>query len=278
MIFTSNMKIPDVLSDVSISKGLTPSELDSVSAQGVLWQIADSRFLLGVPHIARFLVEAGNSVTIDPVPEVSPVIVEHHLGMLPLAALLYQRGLLAIHAATVANEQGAVLISGDSGSGKSTLITALLQHRWRVLADDLSIVGLSEQGVPVVYPTASSISLWPDTCEKMGINSGSLPYVDANRRKFTPTAHSVRSPQPLLGIYHLCLHNNNEVKLEELDKIACFRLLGSTLYNSHVADVLCDRAYYLRCMATIAQSVPIWILRRPRGRWSVDDLADLVAY
>ena len=43
------------------------------------------------------------------------------------------------------------------------------------------------------------------------------------------------------------------------------------------ASALLDRASYLRVAATVAGSgIPIQRLVRPRGRWSADQLADIV--
>lgn len=272
----SNLMLPIFLSDVTILYDTIPIDLISPSARGVLWQAATGCFLLEVPKVARYLVENGRSISIDPAPDVPPAMVEHHLGMLPMAALLYQRGMLAIHAAAVTNDQGVLLLAGDSGSGKSTLLTALLLRDWRMLADDLTIVGLNEQGQPVVYPTYSGIPLWPDTLTQLGIDPFPLPFIDANRRVFKPSVRPVSSPQLLRAIYRLNIHSKSAIELEGLAGSACFRTLGTVLYNSHVADALCDRAAYLRCVSAIAHSVPFKILRRPRGIWCVDELENVI--
>jgi hypothetical protein len=222
------------------------------------------------------LVEAGRFIIIDAADDAAETEIEHHFKMMPLAALLYQRGFLALHAAAVGNEQGALLLAGDSGSGKSTLLATLEQRGWKVLADDLAIVKLSEQGKVMVYPTVSKVALWPVALEKMGLCIDSLPYVDANRREFNPSEKSTREPQCLRGIFRLNVQSKNEVVLEDLAVTARFKAVGGTLYNSHVADALCNRENYLRCAAAIAQSVPISCLSRPRGVWSVSELADII--
>lgn len=269
-------RFPEFLSDTSVTTGSIPTIFDNASAQGVLWQAASGRFQLDVPNVARYLVEAGTTIIIDPAPDALASSVKHHLGMLPLAALVYQRGLLAFHAAAVANDQGAVLLAGDSRSGKSTLLTALLQRGWKMLADDLAIVDLNGPGQPIVYSTASEISLWPDSLTQLGIDADLLPHADANRYEYMPPAQASGSTQPLRGIYRVDLHGKSVVELEKLTVSACFRAFGTFMYNSHVADALCDRVNYMRCTAAIAQAVPITVLRRPRGTWSVNELADMI--
>jgi hypothetical protein len=136
---------------------------------------------------------------------------------------------------------------------------------------------LDEQGLPVVYPTAPSIALWPDALKKLGIDSDSLTPCDANRREFIPAGQAACGPQPVRGIYRLNIQSKNEVGLEELVAGVRFRSVGTMLYNSHVADAVCDRSNYLRCAAAVAQSAPISILKRPRGIWSVEALAEYIA-
>jgi len=268
--------LPKLLSDVSVTTSPVPNALDGAIARGVLWQAAEGRFLLDVPDVARYLVETGRTVTIDPAPDVPARKIEHFLGLLPLAALLYQRGMLAFHAAAVSNGDGVVLLAGDSGSGKSTLLIAMLQLGWRMLADDLAIVGQDDQGQPMVYPTRPGIALWPVSLEQLGIKPDTLPLCDANRLEYSRPEQFEADPQPLRGIYHLSVHNKREVELEEMAGNAGFKATGAMLYNSHVADALCGRVDYLRCTASLAQSVAFHELKRPRGVWSVNALANRI--
>jgi hypothetical protein len=253
-----------------------PTIPDGETARGVLWRIVEGYFYLDVPDVARFAVTSGSRISVEPYPDARQSLVEHHLGMLPLAALVYQRGLLAFHAAALVAGQRVFLLAGDSGAGKSSLLAALLKRGWRMLADDLTLVGLDEKGRALVYPLAERISLWPDSLQQLDLQSASLPRIDANRYSFTPTVQAAVSPLPLSGIFRLSVHNKSVAEQEKLAPNLRFQALGGCLYNSHVADTLCSRAAYLHGMAAVAGVAPIRMLRRPRGRWSVDELADMV--
>jgi hypothetical protein len=231
----------------------------------VLWQAAPGRLWLDVPEVARYFVEAGRRVVVDPATRSSEASVVQFLRMTPLAALLYQRGNLAFHAAAIANSSGAVLLAGDSGAGKSTLLAALLQRGWTMLADDMSPVDLDERGRPVVRPTFADIKLWPDASQHLNLTGpqdlpGSLASV----------------AQPLRTIYWLTAHSQDDIELSELSGAERFRALGTLLYNSHIADALLDRTAYFHIASAVAQSVPIRRLRRPRGKWCLMELADKV--
>jgi hypothetical protein len=257
------MILPVWLLNVQIERAPVSFMPTDVTARGVLWQAAPERLWLDVPEVARYFVEDGKRVVVDPAPLSTEASVMRFLRMTPLAALLYQRGSLAFHAAAIANSSGAVLLAGDSGAGKSTLLAALLQRGWMMLSDDLSPVDLDERGRPVVWPTFADIRLWPDASQHL-----------------TPTGlenlSGLLAPvaQPLRAIYWLTIHNRDAIELSELSGAERFRALGTLAYNSHIADALLDRAAYFRMASTIAQSVPIRRLRRPRGKWSVQELVE----
>jgi len=262
--------LPDFLSDISIKLAAVPPHLDGATFRGVLWEAAPGRFLLEVPEVAHYLVEDGIRVTIDPSPQADEADVLRFLRMTPLAALLFQRGTLALHAAAFAGPNGAVLIAGDSGAGKSTLLAAMLKRGWNLLADDLAEVVLNENAMPMVFPTFPELTLWSDAKEKLKIvNNGKGRHLLPMKDRF------VASPQPLRALYRLSVHKD-EIEISGIEGTKIFNTLTTLSYNSRIADALCDRSAYMRQAAAIARAVPAHVLRRPRGRWCVDELADLV--
>lgn len=268
--------LPLFLSDILISRMSFPLNLDNATARGVLWQAAPGQFLLELPGVARYLVMGGDSIFVEWEPQADQEKVNYFLRMTPLAALLYQRGFVVFHAAAVANNQGAVLLAGDSGTGKSTLLAALLQRGWTMLSDDLAAVTIDEQGQVLVLPIFPEIALWPDALKKLGIKSNSLLFCDANRQKMTTQEQFTVSHQRLRSIYCLNVHGKSSVDLLKLPQSACYRAIGTFLYNSQIADTLMDRRAYLHCASSIASSIPVYNLYRPRNSQSLSALADQV--
>jgi len=274
------------LSDVQIDTAAVPVRLEGATAEGVLWQAAPGRFLLRVPEVARFLVQAGRNVTIDREPGAVASDIRGFLHMTPLAALLYQRGRLALHAAAAANSEGAILLAGDSGTGKSTLLVALLKRGWTMLADEVAAVDLDRHGEIRVAPVFPEIRLWRNAREKSGkttahpAGSSSSSLWSQRQSDHGLTVSKVEqfaaTPQPLRAICWLTAHNVDRIEVRVLEGMERFRALGTMTYNSHIADALQDRAEYLRQAAILARSVPILRLCRPRGKWTVEDLADQV--
>ncbi len=266
----------DFLQNITIKTAPVPIELGGTTARGVLWQASPGRFLLDLPEVARYLVEGGECVTIEPCTGILPDVVTHFARMTPLAALLYQRGMLAFHAAAVANERGAVLLAGDSGGGKSTLLMELLQRGWALLADELAIVSQDGNGGLHVIPTFSDIALWPDTLKKFGKEAEEFEHADANRLLLNLTDQRTVASQPLLAMYRLGVQSKAEISCERMAGIEHFKAVSTLLYNSHVADALLDRVIYMGYASAIVRTTPVVRLNRPRGSWSVDGLADLI--
>ena len=270
--------LPNFLSDIQIETASVPKILNGATARGVLWQAAAGRFLLDVPGVARYLVEDGKQISIEPIPQADKTEVDFFLQMTPLASLLFQRGTLAFHAAVAATRHGAVLLAGDSGAGKSTLLASLHKRGWRMLADDLTVVDLDEDGSPIVFPICPNILLWPDAMKKMEITAGSnhdYCYDNGRQSLFIQTGFS-SDPEILRAVYWLSVHNKNEIEIKELTGTERFIAWGALLYNSHIADALLDRAVYFQKASAISDTTPLRRLIRPRGQWSVDDLADIL--
>lgn len=267
---------PYFLQNITSTIATVPAVLDDAKASGVLWQAAPGRFLLNLPGIARYLVEDGVRVTVEPTGSASLDSISRFGMMAPFAALVYQRGALALHAAAVANEHGAILLAGDSGSGKSALLFALLQRGWTLLADEVAVLTMDSEGAPVVHGTSRELVLWSDTLENFGRDTDGLERADSNRLIVTQLPQCPAVPKPVRAIYRLGIQSKVGIARENLSGVEMFRMVGMVLYNSHVAAALLDRGVYMRYVASLASSATVSRLYRPRGYWSVNDLADFI--
>lgn len=260
------MILPSILPESSISLNYEPVQLlDSIIAQGVLWQVALGRFLLDVPGVARYLVENGTSITIDSASGGDADKVKRFLRMTPLAALIYQRGLLAIHAAAVSTEYGAIVIAGDSGVGKSALTVKLVQMGYKILADELTIVSIDTiTGKPVVHPTWPQAAVWPVAAKKLGIETDGLPMFDSNRVSLDLSNDFESQAQPLKAIYRLSVSKGDKVELSEVVGAKRFSTLTSITYNTQIADAIIDKTCFLRIGLNVIKNLHFMTLSRPK--------------
>lgn len=251
--------------------GPVPARLSGPLVEGALWQASPDAFRLSVPGVARYHAGLGPGLTVDAEPGADPQLVARLAAMTPLAAWLYLHEHVALHAAAAAGPAGAVLVTGDSSAGKSTLVAALLQRGWRFVADDLAVVTVVD-GAARVGGSGDRLWLCADAADRLGWRQPDEPTA-------VPWASGAEqvAAAPLRAVVWLGRRSGTEPAADRLSGVAAFDALVRACYNTQVADVLLDRGVLFRWAAAVGGAVPVWRLRRPRGRWSVAALADWVA-
>jgi hypothetical protein len=107
------------------------------------------------------------------------------------------------------------------------------------------------------------VVLWPDGAGLAADADWDVRFVDEAR--------------PIGAIWWLGLHGFDPVEVHSVEGVARFEALAAMAYNRRIASALLDRASYLRVAGRVAGSgIPIRRLIRPRGRWTADELADIV--
>jgi hypothetical protein len=279
-VVNTGASLPAFLADARVGFGQTPRYLDHATAAGVLWQAKPGQFLIDVPGAARYLVADGTAMTIDARPDAPPDRVARFLRMAPLAALLYQRGVLACHASAVETPRGALLITGESGSGKSSLAAALLVRGCRLLADDVAPVELNGEGWPVVRPTSPDLVLWPDAQSQL-FPDGLPDWIDKHGaadscRDLSLTRWDPPAAVTLCGIVRLSCHPALRDHGQPATPVARFQGATRMSWNSRFAAVLLDRASHLRISGAIARHIPVTHMVRSTVWWQAGELADQI--
>ena len=126
--------------DVTIRRGGVPAALPDPEAGGVVWQHAGRRTLLRPPCGVRFLVEDGRAVRYETERGAEESDVRAFLLGSVWAVLGWQRGLLPLHASSVARGPDLHAFSGGPGAGKSSLAAALARHGYPLFADDVLLL------------------------------------------------------------------------------------------------------------------------------------------
>lgn len=126
--------------------------------------VTDIHLNLDAPSLLRRFIR--RQITPDPGFEVPAAPLP--LSMAPLA---FEMGLnlsvalkccrfVTIHAGVVANEDGAIVMSGASGAGKSTLTAALMAQGYRLFSDEFALVSISDR---LLHPYPRPISMKQET-------------------------------------------------------------------------------------------------------------------
>jgi hypothetical protein len=289
LTIASDLPCPELLpgtgaAQVSIRFGMVPDNLESVhedlksvQKQKSYFQVNIEEFLLKLEGVAKYLVLKGKEIIIERAPGVPDNEVRLFLLGSAMAALLHQRGLLALHGCGVEVKGGAAVFLGPSGIGKSTLAGIFRQRGYRILADDVCVISFQAAEAPVVYPAYPQLKLWSDALTLMGKAQAGLPLIKAGMEKYGMplAAEFSQQPRPLKWVYELTTANSPELELTPLagvDKITV--LINHTYRPQFLAGVSERKRHFDQC-GRAARQCQVSRLTRP-GICPPADLADLI--
>lgn len=251
--------------DVVIKRGVLNSvEPKLIAEQG-------NRIFGTLPRVGAFLIENGRQITVEPAGEDESVLSPSILGT-AMATLLQQRGLLVLHASSVAINGRVVAFMGGSGWGKSTLATAFHAKGYPVLTDDVLAID-TQAATPMVIPAFPQFKLWQDAAVALGHDSKMLEplFPNALKLSYRFTQGFQQTPLPLHCIY--VLDKGETHQITRLEPQAVFPEL---ICHTRSADLLSSSTFAAthlhQCAALIKSVVFSRFTRRP----SLEDLPLLV--
>lgn len=244
-----------------------------VADQSLYCKIATEEAILYSKNLGVFLVRGGREIVVIPVPDVEDRLIRLYIVGTIMAILLYQRGLLVLHASVVDIDGSAVAILGQSGAGKSSTAAALHAHGHNIIADDVCAVSL-DTPTPTVFPGFPQIKLSLEAAATLGydIESLHLLHSQEKRRAYRVTQGFSHNPLPLKRLYALAEDTALRIKPLGFQETVMQLVLNSrptTLFHSGGA------AHFLQC-TKLAKQLTIHRLERPRSLSSLPDLAQLI--
>jgi hypothetical protein len=281
--------------------------LDNVSVANDHVQIGPGLYQFLIKDVARYRVQDGREILVDPLPGADPGDVRLWLLGTALGALLHQRGLLPLHVSALALNDAAYAFCGDSGAGKSTLAAALHQRGLALLTDDVGLAvpesplapsdqpndqrstllnatlspgaARKPQLLPVrFYPGFPRIKLWRDALDHFGLDHRPLIRDLTRTDKFhlRLDAHDgfQAHPLPLRRLYLLGrAAEDDAVRIEPVRGHEAISLIQTHTYRPGLVRRMGRAGDHLRQCGRVAAGIQVFRLQRP---WQLDRLDETV--
>jgi hypothetical protein len=265
--------------DVSVTIGQVAAEGDAPG-----YRLHDADALLTVPDVARFRIRDGKEIVVSPLPGASDRNLLLFLLGSGFGALLHQRGMMPLHANAIDLGGRAVAFCGPSGAGKSTLAAWFSDRGYRLLSDDVCVIGFDPAGRAIAKPGLERLRLWRDALDASGRDSGDYERSIDGRDKYdVPVLREEPATIPvrLAAVYQLdrASEQDQQGRIARLRGAEAVEMLVANTYRGGFLQVIGRTGPHLMTCARIAQSVPLWRAERLWGVSSFDQQArDLEAH
>jgi hypothetical protein len=260
--------------DVTIQYGEVPLSLPNPAMIRACTQARPGQFLLTLDHVAKYLVEDGNCITIEPAPGVTDDEVRLFLMSAVWSALLLQRGLLPIHGSALRVKEGAIILAGPTGNGKSTLAAALMGQGYPLIADELCALAVREDSPPLLLPGFPQLLLWEDSLRRLTKDILQLVPVRPGLKKYTLPLENCM-PQgslPLERLYILAVGNKPSLNISPFQGMKKIHALIDCTYRvHHVAGHGLSAAHFKQC-AEAARFIDVKRIERMEILFDIDSL------
>lgn len=281
MNIDSELALPELLP--LISESCPPDvtiQLASVASGGLpngqqlgpfLWVDRESLWLQ-VPNIARFHVQGGNKILIDPEPGIDEDSIRVFLLGSVFGALLFQRGFLVLHGNAIRIGNQCMVCVGDSGAGKSTLAAGFMQRGHEILADDVVPIDSDCRALPG-FPR---IKLWQDVADRLKIDTSNLRRIRPSLEKFNYplAAQFVDEPLPIRWIYILNSHHHPQTRFEPIHGLQRFEPLHHNTYRIRFHQGMALKSEHLKLCGRLAGRIRLARVTRPKQGFELDALID----
>lgn len=235
----------------------------------------EDALVLTVPDVGRYRIRSGSEILVDPHADAPDTNIRLFLLGSAFGALLHQRRMLPLHANAVEIGGQAVAFMGESGAGKSTLAAWFHDRGFRVIADDVCVVGVNEAGKPYAAPGLPRLRLWAETLTLMGRESGNYPRSYAGDEQYDKfdvalgPEGAVQSTTPLAAI--CILERGAESSIDQLGGIESAQAVFANTYRGSFVSTAGNLQDHWTSSIDIVRSVPVYRVSR------VWDLAKLDA-
>jgi hypothetical protein len=229
-------------------------------------------YRLWIEEAGWFLVDLEEGRITVPLSD-DPVRREERLWSIPALLAFTARGDVALHAAAVEVDGGALLLTAPRTFGKTTLAAGFWREGHRVLSEDLACVRPTPE--PAVVPGPAMLRLRNDVAERLELQEARRLPVDDERTHLAleEARRGDCEPVPLRGIV-LLRPSDEGPRLERVEAAEALRDLWAVTSRFPTEE---GRARCFAQVAALADAVPIWDLAHPLNLESLSGTVRYVA-
>jgi hypothetical protein len=255
--------------DVTICIGKTPEHINTEDNAHIPFSsINKNEYLLDIKNICKYYAANGNILIAEPADGTDERSIRLFALGVVMAAILYQRMLIPLHASAIIKDGKLVLFTGNSGAGKSTLIAHLITQGYRIFTDDICIINVDNDSKELTgvasYPM---IKLWDDAIAQLDNEMFTLDFkVRPKLPKFGQFFYDSfdSGAYPIDKIFVLNpVENATEITVCKMMHAQSFKLLDRQTYKNHLITNSALRAHHFAVLLQLAQTTPVFEITRP---------------
>jgi len=241
-----------------------------------LYEVKPRVFQLHIPDVARYVVEDGSRIEIQPLPGASEDQIRVYLLGSVMGALLYQRGLFPLHGSAVETPWGGMVFVGAQGAGKSTLAAEFHRRGYKLLSDDVCAIEQTAQGMQIL-PALSQYRLCPDAFERLeGAQAGRF---EMDKFVVALGEGHRREPMPLRAVHVLAelpeyAGPDAAPEWEQVRGLQQVQGLIENLYRLNFLQGQSTQRELMQLAATVAQRTEMAVVRRRRDTEKIGALVE----
>ena len=281
----SQIEFPELLpcaftdADVTIEIGPTPEKLigDDIVKKTFSY-IGKEDYLLNINNICRYYAANGNKIIAEPKPGIDEKSIRLFLLGTIMAAILYQRGSIPMHASAIVKDDKLVVFAGNSGAGKSTLLAYLTTLGYAPFSDDICVMHHNIMFSSGIYCTASypMMKLWDDAITDLDNkeytrNYSLRPELPKYGQFFYDTFNKAALPIDKVFILHSKLSSDN-IEVSKLLAINAFRQLELQAYKNQLILGTKLRGVHFSLLSELINTIPVYNVIRPLYDTTVEQL------
>lgn len=261
--------------DVQLAFGAIPQRLDQPDTSGLRRDAGPGDWLLRLAPDLRLRSTGGNSITIDaPLTADQDELIRWVEGP-ATAAILYQRGILPLHASAVLIDGSLVAFLAPSGTGKSSLAAAFVAEGAGPFTDDLLAIQLDPDGIPLGFPGSGHLRMPPATWAALGAPAFQVTRTDSDGKRIVRPGipHGTR-PSPLVAAF--LLETGDSLGATPVTGFALLTGLRQLIARPSLARTVGTEAAIFTVLGRLAAQVPAWRLVRPQTGWTLGAMQRMV--